>query len=60
MQAFIKNNKLIINTMIHKDERPELLDFINKADNSNIRYEKLFDVLGNVSGIAFELEEKGE
>ena len=60
MQAFIKDNKLVINTMIQQDERPELLNYIEKIETSNIIPMTLYDVEGNISGIAFKLEEKGE
>ena len=55
MQAFIKDNKLIVNTMIQEDEKPDLLDFIDKTDYMKIKPIKLYDIEGNVSGIAFEL-----
>ena len=60
MQAFIKDDKMVINTMIQQNERAELLDYINKIETSNIIPMTLYDVEGNISGIAFKLEEKGE
>ena len=57
MQGFIKDNKLIINTMIQADERDILLDYINNAENKNINLVKLYDIKGNVSGVSFEIEE---
>ena len=60
MQAFIKDNKLVINTMIQDDERPDLLNYIEKLENSNLVPITLYNVEGNISGIAFKLEEKGE
>lgn len=60
MQAFIKNNKLVVNTMIQDDERPDLLNYIEKLENSNLVPITLYNVEGNISGIAFKLEEKGE
>ena len=36
MQAFIKDNKLVVNTMIQDDERPDLLNYIEKLENSNL------------------------
>ena len=60
MQAFIKDNKLVVNTMIQDDERPDLLNYIEKLENSNLVPITLYTVEGNISGIAFKLEEKGE
>lgn len=60
MQAFIKDNKLVVNTMIQDDERPVLLNYIEKLENSNLVPITLYNVEGNISGIAFKLEEKGE
>lgn len=60
MQAFIKDDKLVINTMIQDDERPDLLNYIEKLENSNLVPITLYNVEGNISGIAFKLEEKGE
>ena len=60
MQAFIKDNKLVINTMIQDDERLDLLNYIEKLENSNLVPITLYNVEGNISGIAFKLEEKGE
>ena len=55
MQAFIKDNKLIVNTMIQEDEKPGLLEYIDKTEYMKIKPIKLYDIEGNVSGIAFEL-----
>ena len=60
MQAFIKDNKLVVNTMIQDDERPDLLNYIEKLENSNLVPITLYNVEGNISGIAFKLEKKGE
>ena len=60
MQAFIKDNKLVVNTMIQDDERPDLLNYIEKLENANLVPITLYNVEGNISGIAFKLEEKGE
>lgn len=60
MQAFIKDNELVVNTMIQDDERPDLLNYIEKLENSNLVPITLYNVEGNISGIAFKLEEKGE
>ena len=56
MEAFIKDDKIIINTMIQQNERDELLDYIQKAESRVIKPVKLYDVLGNISGIAFEIK----
>lgn len=55
MQAFIKENKLIINTMIQEDEKPDLLKYIEQIDYKKVEPIKLYDIEGNVSGIAFKL-----
>ena len=60
MQAFIKDNKLVVNTMIQDDERPDLLNYIEKLENSNLVPITLYNVEGDISGIAFKLEEEGE
>lgn len=54
MLAFIKDNKLVVNTQIHESERDELLDFIENIDGKQVISEKLYDIDGNVSGIAFK------
>ena len=54
MLAFIKENKLIVNTQIHESEKEELLNFINSIEGKSIEFEKLYDIDGNVSGIAFK------
>lgn len=56
MLAFIKdNNKLIVNTQIHDSERDELLRYISGL--KNINFHKLYDIDGNISGIAFYKDE---
>jgi len=54
MLAFIKDNKLVVNTQIHESEKDELLDFIENIDGKQVISEKLYDIDGNVSGIAFK------
>lgn len=54
MLAFIKDNKLVVNTQIHEIERDELLNFIENIDGKQVISEKLYDIDGNVSGIAFK------
>jgi len=54
MLAFIKDNKLVVNTQIHESERDELLNFIENIDGKQVISEKLYDIDGNVSGIAFK------
>ena len=54
MLAFIKDNKLVVNTQIHESERDELLNFIENIDGKQVITEKLYDIDGNVSGIAFK------
>lgn len=56
MQAYIKDNKLIINTMINDYDKSDLLEFINKSKYKKIIPEDLYDIGGNISGIAFKLE----
>ena len=55
MQGFIKDNKLIVNTMIQKDEREEILDYIKKAKSRTIKLVELYDINGDISGISFEI-----
>ena len=55
MLAFIKDNKLVVNTQIHESEREELLKYISGLKNVN--FSKLYDIDGNVSGIAFIKDE---
>lgn len=57
MLAFIKDDKLVINTQIHESEKEELLNFIEKIDGKQVESEKLYDIDGNISGIAFKKAE---
>lgn len=58
MDAFIKDNKIIINTMIQENEKSDLLDFIEQAKTKEIISTPLYNIEGNVSGIAFKLKEE--
>lgn len=44
-------NTLIVNTMINDVEKPELLEFLNNLNH--VKFDKLYDINGNVSGVAF-------
>ena len=57
MLAFIKNNKLIVNTQIHEDEKEDLINFISEIEGKNVVSEKLYDIEGNISGISFKKAE---
>lgn len=54
MLAFIKDNKLVVNTQIHESEKDELLNFIENIEGKQIEAEKLYDINGDISGIAFK------
>ena len=54
MQAFIKDNKMIINSMILEDDKEKLLDFINNIKDKEIKPIPLYNIDGDISGIAFE------
>ena len=58
MQAFIKNNKLIINTMIQDNEKEDLLKFINEIKSKQADPVILYNIEGNISGIAFNIVEE--
>lgn len=55
MQAFIKNDKLIVNTMIQPNEKELLLEFISKAISNGVTPVELYNIEGNVSGIGFNI-----
>lgn len=55
MQAFIKDNKLIINNMINESEKADLIKFINNIENKAIKATILYDIEGNKSGISFQI-----
>ena len=54
MQSFIKDDKLIVNSMILDNDKEELLEFIEKSEKSKIIPTTLYNVEGDKSGIAFE------
>lgn len=56
MLAFIKENKIIINSEILTNEKSELLEFIEDIESKKLKAIKLYDVKGDVCGIAFEKE----
>ena len=58
MQAYIKDNKLIINSMIQDEEKENLLDYISKAESTGVVIETLYNTEGNISGIAFKLRKE--
>jgi len=60
MQAHIKDDKLIVNTMIHKNEKEELLKFIENAEIHGVSAETLYNIEGEKSGIAFSIKEEIE
>lgn len=58
MQAYIKDNKLIVNTMIQNDEIEDLQQYIEKASNNGVTPITLYNVEGEKSGIAFKINDK--
>lgn len=52
MQAFIKNDRLVINTQILDNEKAELQKFIEKAEANGVSATTLYDIEGNKSGLA--------
>ena len=59
MQAYIKDNKLIVNTMIQQDEEDDLYSYIDKVKKYGVIPEVLYNTSGEISGIAFKTK-KGE
>lgn len=57
MQAFIKDNRMIINSMILDDDREKLLDFISYIEDKDVKAIPLYNIKGDISGLAFEAEE---
>lgn len=57
MEAYIKDNQLIINTMIRENEKEMLLDFIDKATEKGVDIKTLYNIKGDKSGIAFSIKE---
>lgn len=58
MQAFIKDNKLIVNTMIQESEREELQEFIKNAETHGVSAETLYNIEGEKSGLAIKIKEE--
>lgn len=56
MQAFIKDNKLIVNSIGHNFDKPDLLNYIKQTKYKKIISEPLYDINGDISGISFKLE----
>lgn len=56
MQAHIKDNKLIVNTMIHDNEKEELLQFLKNAETRGVSAIPLYNIEGDKSGVAFQLK----
>lgn len=57
MQAFIKDNRLVVNTQILSNEKAELQEFIEKAETNGVSATTLYDIKGNKAGIAIEIVE---
>ncbi len=57
MQAYIKDNSLIINSMILEDEKESLLNYINKAKEGVIPT-VLYNIEGDISGIKFDVRKE--
>lgn len=57
MQAFIKDNRLVVNTQILSNEKAELQEFIEKAEINGVSATTLYDIEGNKAGIAIEIVE---
>ncbi len=53
MLAFIKNNKLIVNTQVHESEKEDLNNWIDNLRTGALKFKELYDIEGNVSGIEF-------
>lgn len=57
MQAFIKDNRLVVNTQILSNEKAKLQEFIEKAETNGVSATTLYDIEGNKAGIAIEIVE---
>lgn len=55
MQAYIKNDKIIINTTIDDRDKDELLNFISKSKYKALLTEPLYDIKGNISGVSINI-----
>lgn len=53
MLAFIKNNKLIVNTQVHESEKEDLNNWIDNLRTGALKFKELYDIEGNISGIEF-------
>lgn len=60
MQAFIKENRIIINDMINEGEKEDLLNYINKLESHKVITTPLYNISGDKAGISFELVKKEE
>ena len=58
MQAYIKDGNLIINDMIQETEKEELTKFIDRALSDGVLPTALYNIEGNVSGIAFKVRKE--
>ena len=58
MQAYIKNNKLIVNDMIQSNEIEDFKIFINKAISKGVQPKPLYDIEGKISGIEFKVKKE--
>ena len=56
MQAFFKDNELIINSQILDNEKAKLVEFTDKAEERGVEVIKLYDTNGNTGGIKFKLK----
>lgn len=56
MQAFIKDNRLVVNTQVLSNEKTELQEFIEKAETNGVSATTLYDIEGNKAGIAIEIQ----
>ena len=56
MQAFLKDKELIINSQILDNEKAELVEFTNLAEEKGVEVIKLYNTEGDVAGIKFKLK----
>lgn len=55
MQAFIKDDELIVNSQILDNEKEDLVKFTEKAEERGVEVIKLFDTEGNTAGVKFKM-----
>ena len=55
MQAFLKDNELIINSQILDNEKEALVNFANLAEEKGAEAIKLYDTNGDVAGVKFRV-----